>query len=1040
MTVTHYGDQEYYGLSTDTKPLVADTAVGAIYRATDTHEDYINNGTVWALYRSAAGPYKYFIYLDPIENKFKAVNGKTGVVDYISAGSTDAQPVIQSAINANTNAPGKILLASNTTFPLVTTVTGSPNRTLNIRSGQWLQGGGTSTILELNGGIIGIYGLTVNDVTISDLTIDGNNDNGSSGFSGQGGNIVFTAGAGQFCNRIWIERVKCLNSPEVGIKAKQTNYFHANFNHVEVTALNAGVGYAGIQSTQGSGLCEFIGNTIINPGGPAFGVNGQSAGNYQIIMTGNNCIVTPTSPITTFYGRGQIHIEADAPNVDTDLIIANNTIWSNYYCVHILGGKHINISGNIFKQTGFITTALHAIDLERDTADDITIHNNKFYDIPENAINCDSPLGDITITGNTIIDPSGKTLNTFDGIRITAASGKTISRLKIKDNRIRESRGGSARMRHGIAIITTGSGVITDAIIEANEIYGAVTSRILESGSGLTYEPENRILTGKTISNDSNTLANVGGYNAIIYKAGSVYKSVKGDGTLLGSSTTLDAVVQAALDVKGIIVWKSTSDGSAYVPSGAFTGWNLSEDTELLIGRSNNITMPSGYAGYVFQVDDTIGGDHQLTRITVSGGRFTEGGASPSANWTLFRIRSGSSTPGNAGVYGNTFDHIYVKRCKTMFDLIANSGTESWLNGNLFTNCWCDYPKQGVVFQMGALTPSIQAINKNTFFRVVIQADPSYTTQPLAMTHGYKDISGMANNFFGCIVWDVKIPNTTCNLTNKAEGTVIDGGTMLQEPYDWEMSQNLGKRTVITGNEKTGGESVGSNTGILNPFYRKSGTFMGAGGISTSLVGDGILNGLVSAGGTISNALTVSGLGKRAATGTTADTITGMRTGTTVCLRYWNPYLAVKFKFVQTTAQRCFIGYSSALNPTINTSEDPLVSLSGYGLYHSTTSTVSPTNWLVARNTGTATSTITDTGIPANVTSLQTVYLAGWEEGPKFQWRVGDIAGQIGEHTTTIPAQTTGLALGSWLSNPGVTTDKFIDLMGAYFKLNKSEG
>ena len=62
-------------------------------------------------------------------------------------------------------------------------------------------------------------------------------------------------------------------------------------------------------------------------------------------------------------------------------------------------------------------------------------------------------------------------------------------------------------------------------------------------------------LTNKTVSNDSNTFPYVGAYNAIIYKSGSLYKSKRGDGTLLASSTTLDAVVQAALDERGLILW-----------------------------------------------------------------------------------------------------------------------------------------------------------------------------------------------------------------------------------------------------------------------------------------------------------------------------------------------------------------------------------------------------------------------------------------------------------------------------------------------------
>ena len=56
MTITHYGNQQYYGLSTDTKPVPADTAVYALFDELDTSDQYINNGTAWVLHRTAPAP------------------------------------------------------------------------------------------------------------------------------------------------------------------------------------------------------------------------------------------------------------------------------------------------------------------------------------------------------------------------------------------------------------------------------------------------------------------------------------------------------------------------------------------------------------------------------------------------------------------------------------------------------------------------------------------------------------------------------------------------------------------------------------------------------------------------------------------------------------------------------------------------------------------------------------------------------------------------------------------------------------------------
>ena len=47
--IKHKGNQEYEGLSTDTKPLASDTAVNATFAETDTGKQYVNTGVEWVL-------------------------------------------------------------------------------------------------------------------------------------------------------------------------------------------------------------------------------------------------------------------------------------------------------------------------------------------------------------------------------------------------------------------------------------------------------------------------------------------------------------------------------------------------------------------------------------------------------------------------------------------------------------------------------------------------------------------------------------------------------------------------------------------------------------------------------------------------------------------------------------------------------------------------------------------------------------------------------------------------------------------------------
>jgi hypothetical protein len=551
-------------------------------------------------------------------------------------------------------------------------------------------------------------------------------------------------------------------------------------------------------------------------------------------------------------------------------------------------------------------------------------------------------------------------------------------------------------------------------------------------------------LSNKTIDNDSNSLINIG-YNVVIYKSGSTYKAKSAAGATLASSTTLNGVVQTALDNKGTIWWPAASDGSAYTPTSGLTGWELSSNTSLIMGYNTRITVPETFSGTVFKINDAYGGAHVAYHISIQGGSFQQAGAAPDANWTWMVMESSSSTTGDAGVGHVSLRDIYVKRCNRFIVLKCDTGSKSWINGNNFDNIWCDYPHEGIVFnQTGAVGTSIQAINRNNFNAVVIQADPGAGAPgtQYEMLYGFKNISGVNNVFTNCKVWDVVAPNISCNITNKAENTIINGGLMVQQPYDWEMSQNFGLRSRVDGTEKSGGTSVGAMSALSNPFIRKMGQCHATGTSGSTILGDGLLAAFNVAGtGTYTTPIpTANGHFKRADCTAVATTFAAFRCGTVVSSRNFSPIFVIRFKLNQTTNQRIFIGFASSSSLTLGTNDDPLVSLIGFGLYHSTTHGTSATNWLTCRNTGAATSTFANTTLAANNTNVHTVYIAGWEDGPKFQWRLDSIAGQIGEATTTIPAQFDALTPGIWISNGAAAEAKTVDFFGAYLKHTVAEG
>ena len=444
---------------------------------------------------------KYYIYKDANDsNKFKARNCTTGVIDYTSTDSTDAAAVIRSAISAGSNAPGKILLAGNTTFPLVSTA-GSPARHITLLSGQWLQGCGWSSLLQgraglgENGANIIVNPRDATSVIVSDLSIDGQNTNGTNNTSAAGGNLHCVN-----CDLLVVNNVRSINSPERGINAYNCKHVFFTNNYVEVTQLASDfLGYAGLQCVAASEECIMSGNIVKNPGGPSLGVN---SGTKKINIVNNISIVTTDSPLFHERGRGQIHIEslgAGDPR-DSELIIANNNLNTNYFGMILMGSFHADIHDNIINSTNHETATVSLANdysgiriLGQGLAYNIKIHNNDIYNTKGHGIYVNNAVSMIDITNNMIRNVSGQTINTYDGIYLEVNTDN-LTICRIQNNDIYDDRAASKRMRDGIRVSVSSARTLSNFILINNQIIGQTGTALNVINSGtITYAASNQI-------------------------------------------------------------------------------------------------------------------------------------------------------------------------------------------------------------------------------------------------------------------------------------------------------------------------------------------------------------------------------------------------------------------------------------------------------------------------------------------------------------------------------------------------------------------
>lgn len=495
-------------------------------------------------------------------------------------------------------------------------------------------------------------------------------------------------------------------------------------------------------------------------------------------------------------------------------------------------------------------------------------------------------------------------------------------------------------------------------------------------------------LTNKTIDIINNTLA-LRMYAVIVTKVGSTYYAIKGDGTVLSSSTTCETVIQAALDNKGLVFLANSSPNAngntSYAVSGSFTGFTMDKGTRLVGDYGSFIEVPQGQTGNVFLISSTTAGVAETTgidRITIN-----ELGTAQRL-WTGIKIQSDTASVDSCS-YAR-FRNIVMYNPNVGIELeVQNS---RWIESCTFEDILISAPVVGVLFDRQS-----GDIHDNLFKNVTMLTATGVTT------HGFKDISNSSNVFINCSVWDIDATAIEANIKSDATGTIIIGGRMT----GWGGGFiDQGTRTVVIGNM----ERTSALTTLVSPDVIKQGTWFGYNGTAAS----GLINGGVSAivVGTGADAGSFDSTGKyrQYDTGATINSLAGIRNSVLWGRLEHNCYFKNAIYLNTNTNMRVFSGLVASTSDPASAA-DPLNGLAGIGLWLDTAVSA---NWKIMRNDSSGASVVTDTGVAAATATLYTVEIIGLANASDFRVVFN------GTHTdfaTDIPTATTSLGFRVYLEN-----------------------
>lgn len=467
----------------------------------------------------------YYIFIDTNDgNKFKARNNITGVIDYTSAGSTDATTVIQNAINAAAGL-GSVFLSAGS-YP----VTSGTSPILTIPSNSHIFGPRTAIIASQTTGKCVLANATRSgagnsNIIIENITINGNWNLTGAHVDDACGILLdyITDGTVKNCKILntWGEGIKCRNSFRALIQG----------NYVNSTA----DGKAGMIIASGSTYGQIIGNIAIDCGGESYSAvddSTEAGGNIptnHIVIANNIGYVTYVNP--TLNGgmpRGHLLIESIGGNGVFDTVVSNNNImagFANALIVSNATGRNLVISNNTLThfagQTVFPASpsAAHGISI---SGHGIDITGNVIHDVMGHGIITSSGNSKINISNNIIrncalmqvysTDPSYT--GPYDGINNTSTAATLTDNL-ISNNIIIDE---STNMRYGINM--AGTAAHTNISIQGNSIRGNQTAPAIVTGAYSTatnikiannpgHVSEARGLSATQSGNGSTTVFNI---------------------------------------------------------------------------------------------------------------------------------------------------------------------------------------------------------------------------------------------------------------------------------------------------------------------------------------------------------------------------------------------------------------------------------------------------------------------------------------------------------------------------------------------------
>jgi hypothetical protein len=433
--------------------------------------------TAGGIYRRAASSYKYLIYQDASDaNKFKAVNGVTGIIDYVSTDSTNADTVLQNVLNGG----GSIFLF-DATYPVSSAsgpcLTIPDNTNIVAQSPNTIIQGQTSRAVLAN---VTRSGGGNSNIVIQNLTIDGQWDGSSASVTDACGILL------DFVTDVQIRNCKVKNTWAEGIKCRNSTRALIQGNYVNGTPAGA----AGMIIASNSNYGQILGNLAVDCGGESYSAVSDTTGTStnHVIISNNIGYVTSTSQNT----RGHILIEALSPGIAVnDVVVSNNNItagFSNGIIVSNAGGRNIVISGNTITHfPGFTTfpatpSAGNGISI---SCHSVTVTGNIIHDVLGHGIVTSSGNSKISITNNIIrnvalnapYSANAGYQGPYDGIINTSTAASLFDNV-ISNNIIIDE---NTNMRYGINM--AGTGAHTNMLIIANSIRGNQTSPSINLGA-----------------------------------------------------------------------------------------------------------------------------------------------------------------------------------------------------------------------------------------------------------------------------------------------------------------------------------------------------------------------------------------------------------------------------------------------------------------------------------------------------------------------------------------------------------------------------